>query len=325
MSMMSVFGVFLFFFMIVGAIILAVVITMSSRSRNTETSIEEQASYYKTKNTGYEKPSNLPWVMVGVLAILFVVGFFYGSNKINSYENQVTNLQSNVSQQHSELWSLRSQVNILNGELRNLQEEESYVQRGAYNLVSVTNEGTGIVDVEIFMNRLPVGEDITLVIEDQAGNHEEIVMMSDTMTFQTSLELDLEGNYTIYVMVEADGEYIKEEIRPLNMVHLIGGRMGVEVNEDWDQDGIVVMFEVYSNYELNPNMALENVRFEVYYDDVLYTAHLYSTPTSNNGLTQIFYHEVHIAHEEEARVTIKIIGEDGFGNSHVLFEEGWWN
>jgi hypothetical protein len=85
------------------------------------------------------------------------------------------------------------------------------------------------------------------------------------------------------------------------------------------------MFEVYNNYELNPNMAFEHVRFEVYYDDVLDMAYLYSTPSTNNGSMQTFYHEVHIPHEEEARVMIKIIGEDGFGNTHVLFEEGWWN
>ena len=182
-----------------------------------------------------------------------------------------------------------------------------------------------MVDVVVFMNRLPVGEDITLVIEDQAGNSEEVLMTSDSMTFQTIVELDLGAYYTIYVMVEADGEYIKEEVMPLNMEYLIRNRMGIDINEDWDQDGMVIMFDVYNNYELNPNMAFENVRFEVYYDDVLNTAYLYSTPSTNNGSMQTFYQEVHIPHEEEARVSIKIIGEDGFGNSHVLFDEGWWN
>jgi cell division protein FtsL len=311
------------------AVIVVVVMLVSNTNKEPRPRIEEEPVSYRSDYTSKERvqdgASKLPWALVGVLSIVLVVGLFYGIGKVNTYDDKMSNLESNISQQNSDIWSLRSQVNILNSELHNLKEEQLYVDRGEYTFVSVTNEGTGIVDVVVFMNRLPVGEDVTLVIEDQAGNSEEVLMTSETMTFQTSVELDLGAYYTIYIMVEADGEYIKEEVMPLNMEYLIRNRMGVDINEDWDQDGMVIMFEVYNNYELNPNMAFEHVRFEVYYDDVLDMAYLYSTPSTNNGSMQTFYHEVHIPHEEEARVMIKIIGEDGFGNTHVLFEEGWWN
>ncbi|MGS0972241.1 MAG: hypothetical protein ACVCEJ_03215 [Candidatus Izemoplasmataceae bacterium] len=301
-------------------VVVVVVIASVTSGNNQKEVVNEKKPYYKDPSTNTHKSSSTSLVIAYVLLIVGFVVFgvtsISMSGSIKSLENQLEGMNYAYMQSNN-------QISDLYQKIYELEEVDDYVDRFSYELDEVTSEGEGVLEFTVYMRKLPALGEVSLVLENSDGEIVTIELMNDSMIFHTSLNVSLDERYQVSVVVEEGEELYREELTTVDTRRMLNQYRGIKMDEDWDQNGITLMFSVYNNYSLNDLLAFEEVWIEIHQGEVIVSTRLLTVPDLDINDYQEFRFDVLLNHDDEQPLFIKVTGVDFFGNEYEMFHEGW--
>ncbi len=237
----------------------------------------------------------------------------------------------------------------MRNELNELQTEDDYVERFTYDFEAVTEEGEGIIELSIYMKRLPTEGTVHLVIENSQSEITTLDLEHDSMIIQKSLTLELDESYDLSVVVIDGTQTVREELRTVDMNRMLNGYYGVKIEEDWEEEYFAILFTVYTkeasnrtvysedweeeyfaiiftvynNYSLNELLAFKEVWIEEYNEEGTISTKLFTVPDVDVNDYEEFHYTLLIDFKIEYNVMVKITAVDRFNHEIVLFEGGF--
>jgi len=321
MAMFTLFGVMV----LLGgfSILVAVVFMLSTSARkNQNHQIHDYSETYDHADKRYHK--NTPIILsIAALFCVVIVGGITFTVRIARLDESLLFLENQVSSLHNALWQSNNTISVLRNELNELQTEDDYVERFTYDFEAVTEEGEGIIELSIYMKRLPTEGTVHLVIENSQSEITTLDLEHDSMIIQKSLTLELDESYDLSVVVIDGTQTVREELRTLDMNRMLNGYYGVKIEEDWEEEYFAIIFTVYNNYSLNELLAFKEVWIEEYNEEGTISTKLFTVPDVDVNHYEEFHYTLLIDFKIEYNVMVKITAVDHFNHEIVLFEGGF--
>lgn len=282
-----------------------------------------KANINKALNSGVPVKTIEPTILFGgiillTLIILNIVLLVSG----NKMQDDINQLQNNLSDLSSKLVHVQSQVSSTNHLVNEMYEDSKWIKSGEYTIESMSSESTADIIVVFEMNRVPSNGIITLLYKDENNVVLTQDITSDTTIFTTTITVDVDMEYDLSVMIDDGFTIENENLFNVDIQSDLRHYRGVDILVD-DEDSRFFMFVVKNDYRLYPDLAFEEVVVTIYLNDIVVYTESITEASSSSEYSQVFEIETSPYSYGEGEVLVSILCIDKLGNEYEMFGEEW--
>lgn len=258
-------------------------------------------------------------LFVIIVVIVFLVLAFSIKGKVDNLQLNISNLVNQLNNQSIYISSLENEVEDLNEMLEEYIQGEQLIQNMTYEL-SDYNSGIATYDISFDLKELSSDSVVKLVVIDEQDNSISYTLTSDTLSFNTSVDLSDELEYDLKVLIENEVN-IQEDLVTIDVYQEIFNRLYAyiepyynENEEDWVYINCVITNDTLGN----ENLEIESVTIILRSGETYLDTYVLNTATDILGDVEIFSIDYHDTADVIHLINAEITVTDTSGNEYVF-------